>query len=227
VQRFTPPQQHSLWLAPVLCLLMAGVAWGYENRPYKDMVAHYSSSMVERSAAQKANIRAAAQRLDGAVVGPGEQCSFNALVGPRTTERGFVPANAFMEGTLTRSLGGGVCQVSSTLYAAVQETSLEVVQRHAHHTIVSSVPPGRDATVWYGKADFVWKNTLDRPVKIRALVDDTRLRIELWGSARPTQQAALRFLYRYGAHQQRRVVAVYRRVDGRNTLLSTDVYKLH
>lgn len=227
MQRFTAPKQHSLWLAPIFCLLMAGVAWGYDNRPYKDLVAHYASSLIERSAAQKQNIRAAARQLDGAVIGPGEECSFNALVGPRTVERGFVPANAFMEGTLTRSMGGGVCQVSSTLYAAVQETSLDVVQRHAHFAVVSSVPPGRDATVWYGKADLVWKNTLDRPVKLRALVDDSRLRIELWGTARPDQRSALRFLYRYGSHQQKRVVAVYRRVDGRNALLSTDVYKVH
>jgi vancomycin resistance protein YoaR len=206
---------------------MAGVAWSYEARPYKDLLSHYATSLTERSSAQRFNILAAARRLDGAIIGPGESCSFNALVGPRTAERGFVPANAFMEGTLGRSLGGGVCQVSSTLYAAVQETSMAIVQRHAHGVVVSSVPPGRDATVWYGKADLVWKNTLDHPVKIRALADDARLRVELWGNRAPESQAALRFLYRYGAHRQRRVVAVYRRVEGRNTVLSTDVYRLN
>lgn len=226
MQRYLAPNQLGLWLLPIFCLLMAGVAWGYQHRPYKERIAHYSSSLVERSATQRQNIRMAAQRLDGAVVGPGERCSFNAMVGPRTVERGFVPANAFMEGQLTRSLGGGICQVSSTLYAAVQETSLKVLERSPHHTVVQSVPPGRDAAVWYGKADLVWQNTFEQPVKIRAIADDARLRIELWGTANEEQQAALRFLYRYGAKRKERVVAVYRRVEGRNTLLSTDVYRM-
>lgn len=226
MQRHLAPKQIGLWLTPIFCLLMAGVAWGYQHRPYKDMVAHYSTSLVERSATQRQNILMAAQRLDGAVIGPGERCSFNALVGPRTVERGFVPANAFMERQLTRSIGGGICQVSSTLYAAVQETSLKVLERKPHHVVVKSVPPGRDAAVWYGQADLVWENTFDAPVKVKATADDTRLRIELWGSANEAQQASLRFLYRFGAKRTQRVVAVYRRVDGRNTLMSTDVYRL-
>ena len=226
MQRYVAPSSLGLWLVPLFCLLMAGVAWGYQHRPYKDMVAHYTTSVVDRSSTQRQNIRMAAQRLDGAMVGPGERFSFNGLVGPRTVERGFVPANAFMEGQLTRSIGGGVCQVSSTLYAAVQETSLKIVERSAHHTVVESVPPGRDAAVWYGKADLVWENTFSSPVKIRAIADDTKLRIELWGHAESAEATALRFLYRYGAQRTQRVVAVYRRSEGRNVLLSTDVYQV-
>jgi vancomycin resistance protein YoaR len=226
LQRFVAPRQTALWLTPVFCLLMAGVAWGYEHRPYKNLVAQYTSSLVGRTPAQRHNILMAAKRLDGAEVGPGSTFSFNAAVGPRTAERGFIPANAFMEGSLLRSLGGGVCQASSTLYAAVQETSFKIAERHAHHSLVESVPPGRDAAVWYGQADLAFENSSERPVRIRAIADDTRLRIELWGTAHPEERAALRFLYRYGAKKTQRVVAVYRRVEGRNTLLSTDVYRL-
>ncbi|HEY9721476.1 MAG TPA: VanW family protein, partial [Oscillatoriaceae cyanobacterium] len=114
-------QELSLALVPLCCLLLACGVWSYNQRPYQDLLARYVTSLAPRSQAQRENIREAAERLDGAVVAPGEQCSFNALVGPRTIERGFTEANAFMEGTRTRSLGGGVCQLSSTLYAALQE----------------------------------------------------------------------------------------------------------
>jgi vancomycin resistance protein YoaR len=213
-------------VVPVFCVLLTALAWAYQTRPYQDQLSQYTTSLAERSPAQRQNIEAAARRLDGAVIGPGERCSFNALVGPRTIERGFTEANAFMEGGLTRSLGGGVCQASSTLYAALQLTTLKVVQRVAHGAVVSSIPPGRDATVWYGKADLVWENTFDRPIKLRVSADPLALKVQLWGTARPHQRAALRFSYRYGHQQRDRMVLVWRRLEDRMVLLSQDVYRV-
>ena len=214
-----------LLAVPLVCLLSAGTILAYENRPFQDLLSHYTTSVAERSPAQRQNIKNAARRLDGAVVAAGEEFSFNTVVGPRTIERGFAEANAFMEGERTRSLGGGICQVSSTLYAALQETTLPILKRVPHVAVVSSVPPGRDAAVWYGQADLAFKNTFSRPVQLKVQADDLALRIELWGSERHGQRAALRFSHRYGRLGKHRVVRVYRRVDSRNTLLSQDVYK--
>lgn len=219
-------QELALAIVPIACLLMACGVWSYNQRPYQDLIARYVTSLAARSPAQRENIRAAARRLDGAVVAPGADCSFNALVGPRTLARGFCDADAFMEGTLTRSVGGGVCQVSSTLYAALQETTLPIVRRVPHFAVVASVPPGRDATVWYGHADLIFKNSFDRPLRVRARDDGLALRVELWGNAEPGQRAALRFVYRYGPDRKQRVVCVYRRANGQDTRLSQDVYRL-
>lgn len=214
-----------LVLVPLVCLCSAGTILAYENRPFQDLLSHYATSLSERSAAQKQNIKNAAHRLDGAIIAAGEEFSFNTVVGPRTIERGFGPANAFMEGERTRSVGGGICQVSSTVYAAVQETTLPIVKRVPHFAVVRSVPPGRDAAVWYGQADLVFKNSFKRPIQLKVSADDLALRVELWGSERNGQQAALRFSHRYGRHGKNRIVRVYRRVDGRNTMLSQDIYR--
>jgi vancomycin resistance protein YoaR len=216
-----------LLAVPLICLLSAGTILAFENRPYQDLLSHYTTSLTERSPAQRQNIKNAAQRLNLAVVAPGEEFSFNAVVGPRTIERGFAEANAFMEGERTRSLGGGICQVSSTLYAALQETTLPILKRVPHFAVVHSVPPGRDAAVWYGQADLVFKNSFNRPIQVKATADDLALRVEVWGSERKGQQAALRFSHRYGRSGKNRVVRVYRRVDGRNSVLSQDVYREH
>lgn len=210
---------------PLICLLSAGTILAYENRPFQDLLSHYTTSLSELSSAQRQNVKNAAGRLDGAVVASGEAFSFNAVVGPRTIDRGFTEANAFMEGSRTRSVGGGVCQVSSTVYAAVQETTLPIVKRVPHFAVVRSVPPGRDAAVWYGQADLVFKNHFKRPIQLRVRADELALRVELWGSARNDQAAALRFSHRYGRAGKHRVVRVYRRIDGRNLLLSQDVYR--
>jgi vancomycin resistance protein VanW len=220
------PRERGLLAVPIVLLLLGALALAYETRPYQELIAHFTTSLSGRSLAQRQNIEMAVRRLDGAVIGPGERCSFNALVGPRTISRGFTEANAFLEGARTRSLGGGVCQVSSTLYAALQETSLPIVQRVPHFAIVSSVPPGRDASVWYGKADLVWENALQHPVKLVAKLDELSLRLELWGTGEQDARAALRFSYRFGRHAHERQVWVYRRVGTKNSLLSQDTYKI-
>ncbi|MDB5098702.1 MAG: VanW family protein [Cyanobacteria bacterium RYN_339] len=221
------PGERALWLAPVLLVLLGLLAWAYQARPYQDRLAHFNTSLTARTSAQRQNIMMAVKRLDGTIVGRGERYSFNAVVGPRTVDRGFTEANAFMEGARTRSLGGGVCQVSSTMYAAIQETSLPIVQRVPHVAVVSSVPPGRDASVWYGQADLVWENTTQHPIRIKATADDLQLKIELWGTAEADLASALRFSYRFGHHANERVVWVFRRLGGKNVLLSKDTYRTH
>ena len=218
-------REFGLLLPPVFLCLLTGLAWAWHQRPYQALIAHYATSLTHLSPAQKRNVIVAAAKLDGWVVPARDRMSFNAVVGPRTTERGFAEANAFMEGSRTRSVGGGVCLLASTLYAAVQQTALPVVSRVAHPVVVRAIPPGRDATVWYGQADLVFENGHDRPIKILTRVDEGTCRIELWGSDATALHAGLRFAYRHGRRSGEQVVRVYRRLGDRTVLLSQDTYR--
>ncbi len=147
------------------------------NRPFQYRMGTYTTDLEPRSAPQRTNIAEGARRLDGTVIEPGEVLSFNRVVGPRTAQRGFVAAPAFLEGVRLESVGGGICQVSSTLYDAALLSGLEIRRRVAHDRVVQSVPPGADATVWYGKADLAIANPFGQPVRVSARVVGDRLTI--------------------------------------------------
>jgi len=121
------------------------------------------------------NVGRAASLVNYALLLPGEPFSFNARVGPATAARGFRPAPVIRGGTMVLEPGGGVCQVSSTLYNAVVDSSLEVLERNPHSRRVYYVPPGRDATVAYPYLDLKFLNSLDHPVLIRMWLSGRRL----------------------------------------------------
>ncbi|MEB3195577.1 MAG: VanW family protein [Candidatus Sericytochromatia bacterium] len=214
-----------LWPTVMLVLLTASL-WVHHRRPFKELVAHHATSLSHLSAAQRRNVEVAAAQLDGWVVGPGERMSFNEVVGPRTRERGFVEANAFLERQRTRSIGGGVCLLASGVYAAVQQTPWPILRRVAHPVRVQAVPPGRDATVWYGRADLLVENSFKEPVKFRVVIAPTSCRVELWGKAHPGQQVGLRFAYEPGRRRGEQRVKVYRQWGSQISLLSNDLYRV-
>ncbi|MDR7071391.1 VanW family protein [Fictibacillus barbaricus] len=114
------------------------------------------------------NIDLAAKAIDSHVVFPNETFSFNKVVGNRTLGKGYMRAPIIVRGELAEGVGGGICQVSSTLFNAVDRAGLKIVQRYSHSKRVPYVPPGRDATVsWYGP-DFQFKNEYNQPILIRA-----------------------------------------------------------
>ncbi|MBY6037714.1 VanW family protein [Fictibacillus nanhaiensis] len=114
------------------------------------------------------NIEIAAKALDSHVVFPNETFSFNKVVGKRTLHKGYLQAPIIVRGELSEGIGGGICQVSSTLFNAVDRAGLRIVQRYSHSKRVPYVPPGRDATVsWYGP-DFQFQNEYNQPILIRA-----------------------------------------------------------
>ncbi len=116
------------------------------------------------------NIRLATKSLDYYLLAPGQVFSFNRTVGPTTAERGYKPAPIIVRGSIVQGLGGGICQVSTTLFNAVDYAGLEVVERHKPSKPVGYVPKGRDATVsWH--LDFKFRNTTNRYVMIRAWTD--------------------------------------------------------
>ncbi|MGP4081061.1 VanW family protein [Pseudalkalibacillus sp. R45] len=114
------------------------------------------------------NISLAAEAIDNTVIFPGETFSFNKVVGRRTKKKGYMPAPVIVRGEVSEGIGGGICQVSSTLFNAVDRAGLQIIERYSHSKRVPYVPPGRDATVsWYG-ADFQFLNKYNQPILIRA-----------------------------------------------------------
>lgn len=128
------------------------------------------------------NLRLLCQALDGHIVQPGETFSYNAVVGERTAERGYLPAPAYSGNRLVDSIGGGVCQGSTTLYNCVLLADLEVVFRACHGAKVTYVPAGLDAAVNYLTTDFRFRNQYHFPVKIQAEVSDGFVKMKLLGT---------------------------------------------
>ncbi|MUV36318.1 uncharacterized protein JNUCC1_00119 [Lentibacillus sp. JNUCC-1] len=139
---------------------------------------HFEQSHTERSH----NIELAAQAINNYVVFPGETFSFNRIVGERTEEKGYKRAPVIVKGELTEGIGGGICQVSSTLFNAVDLRGVQIVERYSHSRQVPYVPSGRDAAVsWWGP-DFVFKNKYSQPILILAEAHQGNLYIRIMSS---------------------------------------------
>ncbi|KHF39901.1 VanW family protein [Halalkalibacter okhensis] len=133
-------------------------------------IGQYVTYFNSRNKQRSHNFKLATEAINNQVVFPGETFSFNQIVGKRTKERGYLPAPVIVRGELSEGIGGGICQVSSTLYNAVDRAGLAIVQRYSHSRRVPYVPRGRDATVsWYGP-DFVFRNELNQPILLQARV---------------------------------------------------------
>ncbi|MGJ7912739.1 VanW family protein [Neobacillus sp. LXY-1] len=131
-------------------------------------IGRYVTSFNPSNKNRTNNIKLAANAINNYVVFPGETFSFNKVVGKRTKEKGYQRAKVIVRGEYSEDIGGGICQVSSTLFNAVDNAGLEITQRFSHSRHVPYIPPGRDATVsWYGP-DFEFKNNYNQPVLIRA-----------------------------------------------------------
>lgn len=128
------------------------------------------------------NILLASQAIDSTVIFPGETFSFNDVVGERTKEKGYKRAPVIVKGELSEDIGGGICQVSSTLFNAVDLKGIQIVERYAHSKNVPYVPPGRDATVsWWGP-DFTFKNMYNDPVLIRSKVANGSISVSVYST---------------------------------------------
>lgn len=145
------------------------------------IIATYSSNYSTSTANRKENIRLASTKINGVILNPGEVFSFNGVVGPRTVETGYKMAHVYSGGKTVDGIGGGICQVSSTLYNAVVLADLEIVYRTNHTLPVSYVPLGRDATVSYGTIDFKFKNNKQSPIKLEVIADGVNLTVNVYG----------------------------------------------
>jgi len=169
-----------------------GVVEGYDKpiklnltvkAPISILIAQYSTEFDSTLVNRTENVRLAAQALDGKLLAPGERFSFNDSVGERTNEAGYKEALIIVGNAFTPGLGGGICQVSSTLYNAVMLAHLEILERHPHSLPISYVPLGQDATVAFPVLDFKFRNSTDAYLLIRSSTEGNTLTFQLYEKA--------------------------------------------
>ena len=149
---------------------------------FHDTLARTATNLDEGNAPRTNNIRLAAKAINGTILNPGDEFSYNGTVGERTAARGYQEAHAYSGGKIIDEFGGGVCQPSSTLYMAVLRADLKVIERHNHSFTVSYTPLGEDATVDYGNLDFRFVNNTAYPVKILAEQTDGQMIMTIVGT---------------------------------------------
>ncbi len=159
---------------------------------FRDTLASTSTNLNEGNKPRTNNVRLACQYINGTILNPGEEFSYNNVVGERTAERGFQSAGAYANGQLIDEVGGGVCQPSSTLYMAVLRADLEVTERHNHSLTVSYTPLGEDATVSWGGPDFRFKNNTKYPIKIVASQSGGAMYIDIVGTKTSDKKVTLK-----------------------------------
>lgn len=137
------------------------------------------------------NLKIAAGTLNGVVIPPGFEFSFNDCVGPRDLASGYKEAMVILKNEFTPGVGGGVCQVSSTLYGAVLQAGVKITERYNHSVRVSYVKPGMDATLAFPVKDFRFVNTLTGPVVLRSAVDGSRLTVSVLGQAQDMKKVVI------------------------------------
>ena len=135
---------------------------------FPDRLSTFSTRYDASDKDRTTNLVIACQKLNGKVIMPGETFSYNATLGPRTYAAGYRNGKIYENGQVVDGLGGGICQISSTLYNAALMSDMEIVERRNHQFVTSYVSEGRDATVVYGATDFKFKNTRTYPVRLVA-----------------------------------------------------------
>ena len=141
----------------------------------------YTTEFNKEDVNRTENIKLAAWKINGYILYPGKIFSFNEIVGPREKSCGFKEALEIVNGNFILGIGGGVCQLSSTLYNAVILANLEIKERYNHSKPLSYVPLGRDATVAFGVLDFKFANNTSAPLLIMAEVNENKLMIGIFG----------------------------------------------
>lgn len=146
----------------------------------EEEVSSYSTQIKDKSSGRLTNIGITCNTLNGTVIKPGDTFSFNQIIGKPTAEKGYQEATVIIDHKTEKGIGGGNCQVSSTLYNAVLNIpELQIVERHEHGKDVTYVPEGKDAAVSYGSLDLKFKNTTNYSVRIDAATDNQSITIKL------------------------------------------------
>lgn len=151
------------------------------NAGIHEMLSSYTTTFKSEDANRTDNIKLAALKTNGTILYPGSIFSFNEIVGPREQEYGFKEALEIVDGEFVPGIGGGICQVSSTLYNAVLLANLNIVERYNHSKPLSYVPLGQDATVAYDALDFKFVNNTTEPLLIVAEVEGNKLVVGILG----------------------------------------------
>lgn len=179
------------YFAPLACLLAvvgcSASVHGQGEQPSAPspkkpvLMAEFSTTYPNSPPDRNYNLALAASKISGTVVPPGGLFSFNQTLGPAERAQGFRKAGVFVGNRIVQGYGGGVCQVSSTLYNAVVRAGLKVVQRRPHPMTVPYLPPGHDATIAYPYFDLKFRNTTSEPVRIGGEGQGETVRFRLFG----------------------------------------------
>ena len=154
---------------------------------FPNLLASYSTTFSTKAANRTTNIRLASNKINGVVLMPGEQFSYNKVVGKRTAQAGFKSAPAYSGGKVVNDIGGGICQVSSTLYNTALRANLEIIKRSNHRFATGYVPLSTDATVSWGGPEFIFKNSRKYPIKIVSKVNGGKITVDIYGCKEETE----------------------------------------
>lgn len=202
------------------------------SEAFPDLLSSFSTKYSVRATARTTNLKLAASKINGTVLMPGETFSYNKVVGARTIAAGYKEAPIYVSGEVVDGLGGGICQITSTLYNAVVYANLNVVERTNHQFVPSYVTASRDATVVYGSLDFKFKNNRNYPIKINCSVSGGIANFQIFGLKQDDDYDVEISSYETG----RTATAIYSEAykilkkDGKvvnKQLLSKDTYKRH
>ncbi len=148
---------------------------------FPNLLASYSTTFSTSNTNRTTNIKLASNKINGVVLMPGETFSYNKVVGKRTVAAGYKSAAVYVNGRVENGIGGGICQVSSTLYNTALRANLEIVKRSNHRFATGYVPLSTDATVSWGGPEFIFKNSRKYPVKIVSHVNGGRITVSIYG----------------------------------------------
>ncbi len=208
-------QRFGLWSVPIALLALCW--WG---NPFAQTVVQQSLSLQSLSPAQKNNVRVAIHHLNGVIIPAGQRFSFNRTVGPRTVARGYEAAPSYLGDESPSTVGGGICILSSALYQLALKANLPIEQRVPHLRTIHSVPPGLDATVWYGGADLKFRNNQNQALRIAVTENGNTLSLAFQGKQIVRSARILRTIRQPNRHSI--LVSVFRN----DRLISRDWYRL-
>ena len=198
---------------------------------FPDLLSNYSTR-YSANANRTTNLILAAKKINGTVLMPGEIFSYNKVVGARTIAAGYREAPIYVSGKVVDGVGGGICQIATTLYNAAVYANLEIVQRTNHQFVPSYAPASRDATVVYGAIDFQFKNNRNYPIKIVCSVSGGYANFQIFGLRQEDDCEVEISAYQTSTTATAIYSEAYKilKKDGTvvsKELLSKDVYKRH
>lgn len=153
----------------------------YRDVYFRDVLCEYQTEHTKNEK-RNTNLTLACAAINGTVLAPGEEFDYNTVVGKRTKEKGYQSAPAYSSGKTVDDIGGGVCQVSSTIYYCCLIADLEIINRMPHSYVSSYMPMGMDATVNWGGPEFTFKNNTEYPIRIETWVADGYVHCKLIGT---------------------------------------------
>ena len=199
---------------------------------FPDLLSSFSTKYNARDTDRTTNLKLAANKINGTVLMPGETFSYNQVVGARTIAAGYKEAPIYVQGQVVDGLGGGICQITSTLYNAALFANLEIVERSNHQFVPSYVSASRDATVVYGSIDFKFKNNRNYPIKLICSVANGIANFQIFGLKTENDYEVTISSYETGRTSNAIYSEAYKilKKNGQvvvRQLLSRDVYKRH